>query len=71
MTLRDFNELSWTQKKEVIELWGELISENTIHGYLVKLLEVHHFYVEVYCDPRDGMIKRYRASHKPETVYYS
>lgn len=68
MTLRDFNELSWIQKTEIVELWGELTNENTIHGYLVKLFEVHHFYVEAYCDPMDGKVKRYRAICKPETL---
>ena len=40
MTLRDFNQLSTTAKAEVIDLWGDLLTEKVIPGHNVFVYQV-------------------------------
>jgi hypothetical protein len=68
MTLRDFNGLSESGKKDVIDLWGDLITEKVIPSYYVKVYELNGFYVEVYYQPQKPEVKRYRACVRKATV---
>ena len=68
MTLREFNGLSSSGKKDAVELWGDLITEKVYHGYQVKVYQLNNFYVEVYHGNTDQFIKKYRACVNKDTV---
>jgi len=68
MTMRDFNGLSESGKKDVIDLWGDLITEKFIPSYYVKVYELNGFFVEVYYQPQKREVKRYRTCMRRATV---
>lgn len=68
MTLRDFNGMTTAGKMEIVHLWGDLLTEKTIPGFLVRVYQVNDFYVEVYYDVNSGHFKRFRTCMRKETV---
>lgn len=68
MTLRDFNGLSERVKTEVVELWGNLITDKVIPGFRVKVYRVYDFFVEVYYSVKDDQVTKHRACIRKETV---
>ena len=68
MTLRDFNGLSESGKKDMIDLWGDLITEKVIPSYYVKVYQIDSFYVEVYYQAQEQAVKKYRACIRKATV---
>jgi hypothetical protein len=69
MTLRDFASLSEDSKTDVVELWGELLTEKVVPGYRVKVYRLYSFYVEVYHSTKDNRIARHRVCARRETVF--
>lgn len=68
MTLRDFTALSRAGKTEIVELWGEALTEKMEPGYRIMVYRLFDFYVEEYHSTSDDLISRYRACFSKDTV---
>lgn len=68
MTLRDFTTMSERAKTEVVELWGDQLTEKVVPGYHVRVYQVYNFYVEVYYSTQTDKIEKHRACMRKDTV---
>ena len=67
-TMRDFNRMTAAAQGELVDLWGELLTEKVVAGFYVKVYRLHSFFVEVYQSTRNGQVVRHRACISRETV---
>lgn len=55
-------------KTDIVDLWGEQITEKVVPGYHVRVYRVYDFYVEVYRNTQTDRVERHRACMRKETV---
>lgn len=69
MTLRDFMCLSEVGKNEAVEFKGTFVTEKLVPGYKVVLYQVDNFFVEVYMDIKQEVIKRVKGCSRSDLLY--
>ena len=69
MTLRDFLCLSEVGKNEAVEFKGTVVKEKLIPGYKVVLYKVDSFFVEVYMDVKQEVVKRIKGCSRSDLLY--
>jgi hypothetical protein len=61
LTLYDFNGMDETAQAEAVFSEGVYVDDRDDSGLKVQLYRLDNFYVEVYYDPKENKITRYRS----------
>ena len=65
LTLYDFNEMDEYAQSEAVFRVGFYVDDRDEDGLKVQLYRLDSFYVEVYYDPKENKITRYRSFESP------
>ena len=69
MVLRDFICLSEAGKDEVVFLKGNYITDKIANGYRIILYKIDNFYVEVYQDIKENVIRKFKGCSRSDILY--